>query len=99
MVNDPSLRITKTDIGAMTSAFPAAYGAYMYVNCCHIRNVSIIHIQMLIFELQLSLCSTRLSCIGIRYHTVRLLLCIPSQAELVLVALYQAVHELHATLF
>jgi hypothetical protein len=26
MVNDPLLSLTKTDIGAMTSAFPAAYG-------------------------------------------------------------------------
>jgi sugar phosphate permease len=29
MVNDPLLGLTKTDIGAMTSAFPAAYGGRM----------------------------------------------------------------------
>jgi sugar phosphate permease len=29
MVNDPLLGLTKTDIGAMTSAFPAAYGEWL----------------------------------------------------------------------
>lgn len=28
MVQDPLLGLTKTDIGAMTSAFPAAYGKH-----------------------------------------------------------------------
>jgi hypothetical protein len=30
MVADPLLGLTKTDIGAMTSAFPAAYGGQQH---------------------------------------------------------------------
>lgn len=38
MVNDISLGLSKTDIGAMTSAFPAAYGALAlrtHLRCLH----------------------------------------------------------------
>lgn len=35
MVQDPLLGLTKTDIGAMTSAFPAAYGALLMRSTTH----------------------------------------------------------------
>lgn len=42
MVQDVSLGLSKTDIGAMTSAFPAAYGkaaAYTALSTCHDRTL------------------------------------------------------------